>query len=172
MKTVLHQIRYCPYAGNLQRVYLKSKAWELLVMILDRAVSPPMPVTLKAGDTERIYQARQILMDCLECPPSLLDLARQVGLNDCTLKKGFREVFGTTAFGFLHDYRLEKARQLLLEQQGSVTEISRRIGFSNRSYFASAFRKKYGLSPKELLKSPKIPPSVRKIPAGSPSLSP
>jgi AraC-like DNA-binding protein len=70
-----------------------------------------------------------------------------VGLNDCTLKKGFREVFGTTAFGYLHDYRLEKARQLLSLGNMKVQDIVHRVGFSDGSYFAAAFRKKFGVNP-------------------------
>ncbi len=46
-------------------------------------------------------------------PPSLIELARQVGINECTLKRGFRQIFGNTMFGYLHDYRMEQARQLL-----------------------------------------------------------
>ena len=105
--------------------------------------------TLKPEDIDRIHHAKEILTRQIDNPPSLLDLARQIGLNDCTLKRGFREVFGTTAFGYLHDYRLEQARQLLLENRLNVSEIACQIGFGSCSYLSKVFRKKYGVSPKQ-----------------------
>lgn len=153
MQIAAQQIVQCPFQGITQRIYLESKVWELMGLLLvqeleqkrERAIIP----RLKPEDVERIHQARDILLQRIENPPSLLELARQVGLNDCTLKRGFREVFGKTAFGYLHDHRLEKARHLLKEGRFNVSETARIVGFANRSYFAAAFKKKFGLNPKD-----------------------
>lgn len=155
MQTPLQQIIHCPFNGITRRIYLESKVWELLALLLEQELeqhqaSTAMP-TLKREDIDRIYHARDILLQRFDNPPSLLELARQVGLNDCTLKRGFRQVFGTTAFGYLHEYRLEQARRLLEEGHLNVSEVARQIGFVNRSHFAAAFRKKFGFSPKEYL---------------------
>nr|WP_235927133.1 AraC family transcriptional regulator [Gloeocapsopsis dulcis] len=107
----------------------------------------PIP-PLKLDDLDRIHQAQKILLQRLNNPPSLIDLARQVGLNDYALKRGFQQVFGKTVFGYLHDYRLEQAQQLLATSEMKVTEVADAIGFDSRSYFAAAFRKKFGVSPK------------------------
>ncbi|MGF1496608.1 MAG: helix-turn-helix transcriptional regulator [Elainellaceae cyanobacterium] len=155
MQMVVHQLLHCPFQGVAQKIYLESKVWELMALLMEQeqnlhqmACSQPV---LKPDDIDRIHQAREILVKQMDQPPSLLDLARQVGLNDCTLKRGFRQVFGKTAFGYLHDYRLEQARQLLQKRHLNVSEVARTIGFANRSYFAAAFRKKYGVSPKHYL---------------------
>lgn len=83
----------------------------------------------------------------MDDPPSLLALARQVGLNDFKLKRGFRQVFGTTAFGYLHDQRMERARQLLEERRFNVTEVACTVGYANPSHFAAAFKRKFGVNP-------------------------
>ncbi|MFE6076651.1 hypothetical protein ACFVQB_19470 [Paenibacillus sp. NPDC057886] len=49
----------------------------------------------------------------MEPPPSLLELSRLVGISDSKLKSGFKELFGTTVFGYLKEKRLDKARELL-----------------------------------------------------------
>lgn len=155
MQIALQQILQCPFNGMTKRVYLESKVWELTAQLIDQELEqcqeiPAVVVpVLKRDDVDRIHYAREILLQRFDDPPSLLELARQVGLNDCTLKRGFRQVFGNTAFGYLHEYRLEQARQLLEEGRLNVSEVARRIGFVNRSYFASAFRKKFGVTPKE-----------------------
>jgi len=152
MQMVVHQLLHCPFQGITQKMYLESKIWELMALLIEQEQtihheSNSLPA-LKPDDIDRIHQAKEILMNQMDQPPSLLDLARQVGLNDCTLKRGFRQVFGTTAFAYLHDYRLEQARQLLQNHRLNVSEVAHAIGFANRSYFAAAFRKKFGLSPK------------------------
>jgi AraC-like DNA-binding protein len=159
MQTAVQQILQCPFHGITKRMYLESKVWELLALLIEQEMNRSLKQhrslscahSLKPDDVDRIHYAREILLQRLDNPPSLIELARQVGLNDCTLKRGFRQVFGQTAFGLLHDYRLEQARQLLEERRLNVTEVARAIGFANRSYFASAFRKKFGVSPREYL---------------------
>ncbi len=162
MQTVLQQILHCPFQGITKRMYLESKVWELMVLLIEQELKLHETKqnnyihSLKPDDVDRIYQARDILLQYLDNPPSLIELARQVGLNDCTLKRGFRQVFGTTAFGYLHNYRLEQARQLLEERRLNISEIAQAIGFANRSHFASAFRKKFGITPKKYSSSYKI----------------
>lgn len=102
---------------------------------------------LKPSDIECIYQARDILMGNLDNPPSLLALAHQVGLNDYKLKQGFRQVFGTTTFGYLHTQRMERARLLLESSTMNVTQVAQAVGYTNISQFAAAFRKQFGVNP-------------------------
>ncbi|HHP7244567.1 MAG TPA: helix-turn-helix transcriptional regulator [Elainellaceae cyanobacterium] len=103
--------------------------------------------SLKPDDVERIHYAKEILISRLSHPPTLIELARLVGINDCKLKAGFRQVFGTTVFGYLHDCRMEKSRQLLEAGELSVADAAQAVGFANRSHFAIAFRKKFGMNP-------------------------
>ena len=78
-----------------------------------------------------------------------MTLARQVGLNDYKLKLGFRQMLGTTVFGYLHQCRMEQARHLLATKDVTVTEVVRAVGYSNRGHFAAAFKRKYGVTPRE-----------------------
>jgi len=154
MQLALQQMLDCPYQGVIKQMYLESKSVEVLALWLDQVhaddatpqPSPARPVV----DIDRIHHAREILLKQLDHPPSLLALARQVGLNDCTLKRGFKQVFGTTVFGYLHQCRMEQARSLLLENQHSVTAIAQAVGYTNLSAFSSAFRKRYGVSPRAM----------------------
>lgn len=154
MQTVLSQILHCPYQGMTRRMYLEGKCWELVALKLEQlnGLAMDCPVSLEnpltADDVDRIHMARNLLTEHWQNPPSLMQLARQVGLNDYKLKIGFRQVFGTTAFGYLWHYRMEQARQLLLERQLNIKEISQIVGYSKQSNFAAAFRKKFGLNPK------------------------
>lgn len=152
MQQAIQQIFNCPYQGLLKQMHLESRALDLVKLRFAQFMEDSRQTSSKTRfqkhDIDRIYWAKDILIANFNNPPSLTELARQVGLNDCTLKRGFREVFGTTAFGYLRDYRLEQSRLLLLENQLSITAIAHQVGYTNRCAFGTAFRKKFGISPK------------------------
>lgn len=152
MQMVLQQILHCPYQGLTRRMYLEGKVVELIALRLaqlleDEQSLKQLPI-LRSQDIERVHQAREILRRNLDKSPSLLELARQVGLNDCTLKQGFRQVFGTTAFGYLRECRMERAYQLLAAGQMSVKEAAQAVGYASPTSFSAAFRKKFGVNPR------------------------
>ncbi|NDJ17350.1 helix-turn-helix transcriptional regulator [Myxacorys almedinensis] len=152
MQTALQQILQCPFQGLTQRLYLESKVWELMALQLAHTLEPeganPKAKPLKPEDVERIHYAKEVLVARLDQPPSLIELARLVGINDCKLKVGFRQVFGTTVFSYLHDCRMTRSRQLLDAGELTVAEAAKAVGFANRSHFAIAFRKKFGVNPR------------------------
>ncbi|MEM1311458.1 MAG: AraC family transcriptional regulator [Cyanobacteria bacterium P01_H01_bin.153] len=152
MNALLQQILQCPYTGLTQRMYLESKAIELLALLMEEEADihrDKAQANLPGLDRrDRIQYAQEILMNNLTNPPSLMELARQVGLCDCNLKRGFKETFGTSVFGYLRDRRLERAQQLLLDPWMTVTEAARTVGYESRSAFTTAFKQKYGVSPK------------------------
>ncbi|MCP9929073.1 helix-turn-helix domain-containing protein [Cyanobium sp. CH-040] len=144
----LQQMLCCPYQGVTRTLYLEAKSLELLSLFIDATQeSPLVSPALSRDDRERIYQAQQLLVDNLQTPPSLIALARQVGLNDRKLKEGFRQVFDTTVFGFLTQHRLERARHLLA-QEYSIAAVSAAVGYASPTAFSGAFRRRFGVSPK------------------------
>ncbi|MBD6617756.1 helix-turn-helix transcriptional regulator [Komarekiella sp. 'clone 1'] len=156
MQTVAKQIIQCPYRGIAKRVYLEGKALELMGMLLaveteiQDGNTNPHPLT---GDLiDRIYYARDILQQKLDNPPSLRELARLVGLNEYTLKQGFRQVFGTTVFGYLHGYCMEQAWQMLQTGTWKVKEVANMVGYNDLTAFGRAFRKKFGIRPRDCVK--------------------
>ncbi|MBW4622896.1 MAG: AraC family transcriptional regulator [Cyanosarcina radialis HA8281-LM2] len=157
MQGVLWQIVRCPYGGMIKRMYLECKALELATLILEqeREVQQGRQSLshLKSDEVDRIHQARNILLQNLEQPPSLPELARQAGLNEKALKQGFRQVFGKPVFGYLHDYRMHQAQQLLMTGEMKVGEVMQQVGFRDRGYFAAAFRKKFGANPRAISRS-------------------
>jgi AraC-like DNA-binding protein len=159
IKRMLWQILRCPYQGVTKRMCLQGKILEIVALVLEQEAEiykgQIQTISLEPERRDRIYHAREILLQNLDHPLSLGELARQAGLNECTLKREFRQVFGKTVFSYLRDYRLEQARQLLETEDISTTEVSRLVGFANRGYFAAAFREKFGLNPKEYKKQRK-----------------
>ncbi|WP_202925163.1 helix-turn-helix transcriptional regulator [Myxacorys almedinensis] len=105
----------------------------------------------KLDTIARIYHAKEILHSRLEQPPALLDLARQVGVSDRTLRRGFREVFGTTVVGYLTQQRMKQAELLLRERTCTVAEVANQFGYAHLGHFAAGFKRQFGMTPSECL---------------------
>ena len=155
MQYNVQRILHCPYQGIIKRTYLEGKVLELLALLLEQEAEIHMgsrtQKPLKSGTLERILYARDLLLQQIDNPPFIAELARLVKLNEYALKRGFLQVFGKPLFAYLHDYRLEQARQLLETGEMKVSEVAQKIGFASRNHFAAAFRKKFGINPKEYL---------------------
>lgn len=81
--------------------------------------------------------------------PSLHELAAMVGTNECTLKKGFKQEFGTTVFQYLFDFRMDLAVHYLLDTSLPIADIGVKLGYDYQSHFCTAFKRKHGVSPME-----------------------
>jgi AraC family transcriptional activator of pyochelin receptor len=100
---------------------------------------------------KKIRLAKKIIIEKMADPPTITELAKEIGLNEYRLKEGFKNIYGTTVFKYLNDYRLDVARQLLEQDHVKVNEAAYQIGYTNPSHFIAAFRKKFGVTPKKYL---------------------
>ncbi|MEK8131810.1 AraC family transcriptional regulator [Paenibacillus filicis] len=146
----------CTGWRSMKRLYAESKAMELIALIAqegegERDTGGSL-IALSADDRERLEEARSLVLSRLEQPLSIPELARQVGINEYKLKRGFRELFGQTVFELVRQGRMEKALELMELDGMNVSETAVQVGYSNMSNFTSAFRRHYGLNPGAYIK--------------------
>ncbi len=153
---LVEQIKNCPYTGMLKQLYLEGKALELLTLHLNgielEEDKKKTATKLNETDIHALYHAKEILNNCWRTPPSILALSKMIGLNDYKLKYGFKEMFGTTVFGYVRDLRMHEARNILENGKANVSETALMVGYQNLSHFATLFRKTFGYNPSNLLK--------------------
>jgi len=145
------------YGGATENIYTNAKVHELLLYSVECLIDEKEEVFAckflsEESGRDRIYQAREILLENIGSPITIKALSRKVAMNECYLKKGFKEIFGTTIFDFYQQQRMEHAKYLLYEKSLSVTDVSDLLGYSSISHFSAAFKKHTGLKPCELLK--------------------
>jgi len=153
MMNLVNNILHCRYKDGLKKMYLLSKSIEFLVLQAEtcNAAQAPIYEYVKTKyDQECIMYAREYIMNHLEEPPGLSELAKIIGINEYKLKRGFKEMFGNTVFGYLANARLEIAKNNLLENKKTVSEIAAELGYSSLQHFSSAFKEKFGISPGKL----------------------
>lgn len=148
-RLAVESVRRCPLAGACRTLVLSARCHDLLVEFVSAREARPAR-TLVMSDTEtRVRDAAAALARRLDETPSLEALSREAGLSETTLKRGFRQVLGSTVFAHLRTLRMERARALLQSGEATVIEAATLVGYSNPSNFASAFRRQFGLNPKE-----------------------
>jgi len=156
-RLVLETLLNHSYTGSHENIYINAQSQMLLLYSLECMVGEKevegfqCKFLANEADREKIVQAREILLQHIGEPLTIKELSRKVAINECYLKKGFKEMFGTTIFDFYQGQRMEHARYLLYEKGLSVTEVSVMLGYSSISHFSTAFKKHTGLKPCELL---------------------
>jgi len=150
MYTELQDIVNCEKKGIYRQLFIETRVLNLLRLQFEQYENLRIRKTysfVKDYDIEKIYKVKEILDQNINNSYSLKQLAQEVGLNDFKLKKGFKEIFGTTVFGYLSDLKMKIARELLSEHNKSIAEISEYCGYTFVQSFITAFKNKYGITP-------------------------
>ncbi|TAF46372.1 MAG: AraC family transcriptional regulator [Sphingobacteriales bacterium] len=156
MQKIFNEMVHCNKLGLSKCLFLKAKCYEILSLVGEpishypRIADEKQKHILRPDDAEKISEAKAIIATSLQNPYSLVELAHKVGLNDFKLKKYFKEVYGTTVFGYLHHIRMQKACTLLKQKQ-KISEVAYAVGYKNAQHFTAAFKKYFGLVPSAFL---------------------
>jgi len=156
MAIVLSQLFHYNLNPSIKNLYYKGKGYELLSLYFNRSEDPDAeqcPFLIDEENVLKIKKAKEIIITNMSEPPGLEELSEQVGLSLKKLKMGFKQIYGDTVYGFLLDYKMDYARQLLDSGSYNVNEVGLKIGYSTGSHFIAAFKKKFATTPKKYLMS-------------------
>jgi len=108
----------------------------------------------KEKDLDALKNIVEILSDTqLDKFPSIESLSKIAMMSSTKLKTRFKQIYGMKLYEFYNRNRLEQAREMLKTGEFSVKQVGIDIGFSNLSNFAKAFKKEFGILPKDVLKN-------------------
>jgi AraC-like DNA-binding protein len=147
---VITNINQCPFNGVTRYLFLESKMMELFVLQMQQAqaaMDKKDEDCWTSEDRDKLYALRAYIENAYLDEFSLKDLTYKFALNEFKLKKGYKQFFGTTVFGHVHQLRMQKAKSLLEEKTMNVSGAAFFIGYNNVSSFCTEFRKRFGYSP-------------------------
>ncbi|MEO5911035.1 MAG: AraC family transcriptional regulator [Pelobium sp.] len=147
-QSLIRQLIDLNIKNELELIYLEAKILELIYLHFNNLIELEDEGSVNK-DLEKMEHAKTIIMENMRNPCSLIELAHEVGLNDFKLKKGFKEYYGTTVFGYLHDLRMEKAKILLCKDK-KIIAVADEVGYKNAHHFSAAFKKYFGVLPSKL----------------------
>ncbi|MCH9661025.1 MAG: AraC family transcriptional regulator, partial [Bacteroidetes bacterium] len=154
MAIVLNQLVNFNLHPSIKSLYFKGKAYELLSLYFNREEDVDVeqcPFLVDEHNVAKIKKAKEIVIFRMAEPPTLQELADEIQLPINKLKEGFKQIYGDSVFSFLFDYKMEVARQLLASGSHNVNEVGLKVGYSTASHFITAFKKKFGTTPKKFV---------------------
>ncbi|RPE14091.1 AraC family transcriptional regulator [Chitinophaga lutea] len=153
MHSIANHAFFTDHAGAYDAAdFAADELWDPLQALMHFQVkaSPGLPVS--AADLQRLQQVKDYLRDSFLSPELSLDLlCRKFGLNEFKLKRGFKQLFGHTVFGYVQELKMKTARRLLAEKKMNVNEVADYLGYSAPNHFSAAFKKMYGHVPSRLM---------------------
>lgn len=157
IQTVVYQLLNTSSNAFPWPLYLEGKSLELLglqlaALGLDHCRSSPGHF-LNPDEKQKILEARDLLIADLQSPPSLETLSKMTCMTPAKLQTGFRQTYGKSVFDYFREYRMQRAMQLLDETRINVSQTAWQVGYTNVSHFSKAFKKRFGILPKQYLKN-------------------
>lgn len=135
--------------------FLRIKAEELicrLLMELEKRDEKHI-YALNIHDIEAVYKLKEQILEQLETPPIIKELAIHAGMSPSKLKRVFRQIFGNSIFNYYQEFRMKEAAHLLKEEKLSVSAVGYQLGFTNLSHFSRVFKEHIGMKPKQYSQS-------------------
>ena len=142
----------------LQSLYLECRSLELIGEAISNlhmhakgaGADVTAPKGVRPREFLRIREFHAFLSSGQADAMSMDDLAKQVGVNANSLQRQFRTVYGTTIFDHMRETRLLRARQALERDGVSVGQAAIIAGYTSAANFATAYRRRFGVSPKSV----------------------
>lgn len=151
---ILSQMMNYNLHPSIKELYIKGKVYELISLYFNKSDDADIeqcPFLVDEDNVRRIKKAKEIMISRMAEPPTLTELSEEIGLSLKKLKEGFKQIYGDSVFSFLFDYKMDYARKMLETGRHNVNEVGLKVGYSTASHFISAFKKKYGTTPKKYL---------------------
>jgi AraC-like DNA-binding protein len=141
-----------PHVGSLALIHTEAIVLELLCCAMESFASLPSSPNERYSQRELkcLQVAREFVIHQLAPAPTIRQVARAAGLNETTLKRGFKAIFGETLFEFSVRCRMQHALKLLRDQQLPVKRVAEVTGYSHHTSFATAFLRHFGSRPKDI----------------------
>ena len=149
------QLLHHKLSDSFSSIFEKAKFLEIFSLLMETTFGNPMeacPVALSPAIENKLHQVRRHIIEHIDESPDPDKLAVMYELPRNTLREGYRYVFGKTIHQYHADHKLESAMQMLNQGELLVKEVAFKIGYQNPSHFISAFKKKFGYTPKQYLR--------------------
>lgn len=154
IKSVIHQIEHFSMQESLKKHFLYTKLSELLIYYFSENHNSEETCPYLSNDELmlKLKKAKDIVIENYLNPPDYKMLSEAVEINVHKLKEGFKKVYGNSVAKFILNYKLEMGKKKLEENKWQVKQIAQQLGYENPSHFIEAFKKKYGITPKQFSK--------------------
>ncbi|MBP3807376.1 MAG: helix-turn-helix transcriptional regulator [Eubacterium sp.] len=130
----------------------KVKIMELLLRLkmLDKTLYTDDRIYIPAGQAEKIKEVHKLIIDSPSKNYTVEVLSQMFDIPESTLRKNFREIYGSPIYKYIKKFKINKAAELLKSDRSlKVSDVAESVGYDNPSKFAAAFKDVMGITPLE-----------------------
>ncbi|QFT01522.1 HTH-type transcriptional activator RhaS (plasmid) [Labrenzia sp. THAF191b] len=153
--SLAEQIIAAPSRSPFQhRLYIAGRVYGLLEEAFRQFSEhrPDQEATVQGGgqDRQRLQAVEHFLSGQKGHWVTAEELAHQIGMSQNSLQRLLSRSYGLSTSRFIRRFMLEKAREALERDAVSIAEASHLAGYSSPANFSTAFKREFGLSPKQV----------------------
>ena len=139
------------YAIMIEHAENISQLEEIHLNMLDEYADPSIRIT-KSDNFSIVEKAEKYLELNFAEDISIEEMAGELHIHPSHLMREFKKEKGITISKYRNQKRINKAKELIISSNLSMTDISLMVGFSNSQYFSTLFKKVEGITPVEFKK--------------------
>jgi AraC-like DNA-binding protein len=152
----VERIKRCELQGHQLKIYYQARINDLMLLYLHALESRQRaPAPNNNRYEKEMQQLASYIIDNLENPLMIAQLAGKMGLHQQLLEKEFKKVHLQTIKSFIQDQRMKKACILLTEGKMPILDVAYTVGYSDAAYFTNTFKRLIGMTPTEFQKQTK-----------------
>lgn len=148
IKQMIKQLFEIPYRDFSNTMLLDAKLTEFVFYLIchlsNTEIVPIINDELPKRHLDCINEAHAIILANLDKEISISKLSRLVGLNQCDLKRDFKQVFGLPIKQYSIQQKIVLANKLITENHLDFSETARSLGYTNIKHFERLFNRYYG----------------------------
>ncbi|MCG8581662.1 MAG: helix-turn-helix transcriptional regulator, partial [Bacteroidales bacterium] len=156
VQKVLFQLSSYKIENEFARGYMINKTEELIMLALEQIFKEQSNQSDKNSfmhqdDLNTLYEAEKLLLESKDETIKITELSDKLSVGIRKLQRLFKAYHGVDMTSYRKQVRLEQARQMILEQRLSITDICFKMGYTSTSHFSKIFKNQFGYSPSSLL---------------------
>ncbi len=136
---------------------------KLMINFLEKLKTGVLAPKIKVDEVNNMIQAEaELVKNFSEPAANISSLSKMAGMSPTKFKKQFRNFYGLPVFEYYQKNRMLYAKNLLKQGVYSIQEVGNNVGYTNLGHFAAAFKKEFGLLPKDWVQSEnKLKPLIK-----------
>lgn len=147
---IIDELYQYPHLEPHRKMFMCSRALDLLRIAIQSVSDLPdkVPTSLSEYEIRKLNEVKDLFTNDPGNQMHLNEISAWAGLNEQKFKSGFKALFGMPPFEFKREQRMLLAEMLIKESGMSMKAIAAKVGYGNLSNFVTAFKEKFGVSPK------------------------
>lgn len=146
---ILTDIKQCTLNGPIRNIFIEARIFNLLVCYFEAQEIADKIQEYDHEQKNKLSQIQLYIEENFFLPLKVQSLSRQVGMNLRSFELSFKAYFGYTPKEYIEKVRIERATELLGYVNIPIISIANQVGYADRRYFSSVFRKIRNCTPNE-----------------------